>query len=66
MKEIRASEIERHMRICEDGMSPMTVRKMRMHGDTVLLWATDGTETALDRDTVVDVETVKGELDEDD
>lgn len=56
-KDIRASEIEKGMHIREYG-SPheegVTVKRVGMHGDTVLITGTNGETPTFDRDQVVE------------
>ena len=53
--DLRASELEERMRYREYGMDGVIeVKTLGTHGDRVLITAADGTETSLDRDTVVE------------
>lgn len=49
----RAAELAVGDTFTEDGMGSVTVADLAWHGDTVLVFGTDGLEVAIDRDTVV-------------
>lgn len=55
MVEVRAADIEVGQTIREHGMDPITVRALRLCGDSVLLDGTEGQQAVLDRDTVIEL-----------